>query len=232
MNPLDDTSGSVREFSGRAPLFPLPNAAFLPYVILPLHIFEPRYRKMAADALEGDQLIAMAQMKPGWETLRESEAPEIHSTVCLGRIVSWERLDDGRYYLLLQGLSRARVVGEEQNDLPYRVGQLELVEDAYASDSLIDRESRRSELLAGFRSLYPDVNLEKFFGELDETTVPLGMLCDILGYALRLPPADIQQILGETDVDARSELVLHQIKAAAREESKPPTDFPPKFSEN
>ena len=118
MNPDFGASWSVEQFSGKAPLFPLPNLAFLPYVILPLHIFEPLYRQITADALEGDKLIAMAQMKPGWEGLRDDESPDIHSVVCLGRIVSWERLDDGRYYLLLQGLSRARVLDEEPNDLP------------------------------------------------------------------------------------------------------------------
>lgn len=232
MNPNSDASRSVQEFSGKAPLFPLPNLAFLPYVILPLHIFEPRYRKMAADALQGDKLIAMAQMKPGWEALRDDEVPDIHSVVCLGRIVSWEQLDDGRYYLLLQGLSRARVVAEEENDLPYRVGQLELVNDEYSDEPVIDRDRRRRELLDGFRSLYPDISLEKFFGEFEEAAVPFGMLCDILGYALRLPPEAIQEILGEVDVDDRSELILQQIRTALHAEIQPPTDFPPKFSEN
>ena len=51
-------------FSGRAPLFPLPNVALFPQVLLPLHIFEPRYRQMTADALDGDGLIAMATLKP------------------------------------------------------------------------------------------------------------------------------------------------------------------------
>ena len=87
-------------------------------------------------------------------------------------------------------------------------------------------------MLDGFRSLYPDINLEKFFGDFEETAVPFGMLCDILGYALRLPPDVVQDILSEVDVDERSELILQHIRAARRADAQPPSDFPPKFSQN
>jgi Lon protease-like protein len=228
-----DATWSVQGFSGRAPLFPLPNVGFLPYVILPLHIFEPRYRAMTADALEGERLIAMALMQPGWEVLRPHDVPAIHQTTCLGRIASCQRLDDGRYYLLLHGMCRARVVAEEESNLPYRVGRLELFEDLYRADPVIDRDRRRRELLEGFRSLYPDINVEKFFGELQEESVPLGALCDIIGYALRLPPEAIQQLLEALDVDHRSELVLEQLRAIKRRKHQaPPHEFPPLFSEN
>jgi Lon protease-like protein len=233
MNPGFDAAWSVQGFSGRAPLFPLPNVAFLPYVIIPLHIFEPRYRAMTADALDGERLIAMALMQPGWEKLAKQDVPPIHRTVCLGRIASWERLDDGRYYLLLHGLCRARIVAEERDERPYRIGRLELFDDQYASQAVIDRDRRRSELLDGFRALYPDINVEKFFGELDEQSIPLGALCDIIGYALRLAPEAVQGLLDTTDVDERSDLVLAHLRDIARRKREtPPTDFPPAFSEN
>src|SRR5262245_53587958 len=57
----------LEHFSGRIPLFPLPNLVLFPHILQPLHIFEPRYRKMVADALTSERLLALALLKPGWE---------------------------------------------------------------------------------------------------------------------------------------------------------------------
>src|SRR5689334_9282717 len=117
---------ALQTFSGRAPLFPLPNVVLFPHVAVPLHIFEPRYRQMTADALAGERLIAMALLQ---EEETELAQPAIDPMVGLGRIIAHERLDDGRYILVLRGIARARVIREESLDLPYRVGQLELCTD-------------------------------------------------------------------------------------------------------
>ena len=92
-------------FSGVVRLFPLPNLVLFPGVIQPLHLFELRYRQMMDDALAADELIAIALMKPGWEPQYE-DRPSIHRTVCIGRIMTYTQLDDGRYNLLLQGIQR------------------------------------------------------------------------------------------------------------------------------
>src|SRR5271170_4410028 len=98
------------------PLFPLPNVVLFPRAVLPLHIFEERYKAMTADALSGDHLIAMAVLGPGWE--REYR-PEIEPVVCLGRIISYEKLPDGRYNFFLQGQIRAKIVREIRPDRLY-----------------------------------------------------------------------------------------------------------------
>lgn len=100
-------------------LFPLPNTVLFPCALLPLHIFERRYRMMTRDALAGDRLIAMALLKPGYEARYDHLDPAIHEVVCVGRIIREEQLPDGRYNLLLHGLVPARVV-EENRDLAYR----------------------------------------------------------------------------------------------------------------
>src|SRR5947208_11484422 len=92
----------LANFDGRVRLFPLPNLVLFPRVVQPLHVFEPRYRQLMADALDTDRLIAMALLRPGWEADYE-KAPPLHPTVCLGRIQQEERLGDGRYNFLLQG---------------------------------------------------------------------------------------------------------------------------------
>src|SRR3954465_12651185 len=110
------------------PLFPLPNVVLFPGAILPLHIFEERYKAMTADALRGPKRIAMALMRPGWEKNYHGR-PAIEPVVCVGEIISHEKLEDGRYNFLLRGYRRARVV-REYGDEPYRVGWLETVRDS------------------------------------------------------------------------------------------------------
>src|SRR5436305_6346291 len=92
-------------FGGTARLFPLPNLVLFPAVIQPLHIFEPRYRQLMADALADDRLMALALLQPGWED-NYYESPPIFPVVCLAKIFQEEQLPDGRYNLLVQGMSR------------------------------------------------------------------------------------------------------------------------------
>ncbi|HMB79837.1 MAG TPA: LON peptidase substrate-binding domain-containing protein, partial [Vicinamibacterales bacterium] len=100
------------------PLFPLPNVVLFPNVFLPLHIFEPRYREMVADALSGDRLIGMALLKPGWEHDYEGR-PAVYPIGCSALMTHAERLDDGRYNIVLRGIERFRIVQEDQ-DRVYR----------------------------------------------------------------------------------------------------------------
>jgi len=106
------------------PIFPLPSAVLFPKAILPLHIFEQRYRIMTADALSGSRLIALALLQPGYEATYHTLGAAIHPVVCVGRILREERLPDGRFNFLLQGLARGRVV-EENHELRYRRAKLE-----------------------------------------------------------------------------------------------------------
>jgi len=107
------------------PLFPLSNVVLFPGVFLPLHIFEPRYRAMVADALAGDRLIGMVLLRPGWELHYEGR-PAIYETGCAGLITHVEPLADGRYNIVLKGLSRFRVARED-HDQAYRVAHVESI---------------------------------------------------------------------------------------------------------
>lgn len=99
-------------------LFPLPNVVLFPDVLLPLHIFEPRYRQLTSDALDADRLIGMVLLRPGWEASYE-ERPPIYPIGCRGVIVHATQLDDGRYNIVVRGIDRIRIV-EEHDDSPYR----------------------------------------------------------------------------------------------------------------
>ena len=105
------------------PLFPLPNVVLFPNVFLPLHIFEPRYREMVADAVASDRMIGMVLLRPGWEGDYEGRPP-VYSVGCSGVVTHVERLADGRYNLVLRGLDRFRIIGED-HERSYRRAAIE-----------------------------------------------------------------------------------------------------------
>src|SRR5437870_1819833 len=123
--PAADTAAALFE---SVPLFPLPNVLLFPRAILPLHIFEERYKTMTADALAGPKQIAMALLKPGWEK-DYYHAPAIEPVVCVGTILTHEHLPDGKFNFLLQGQSRATILREVSSppDSPYRTADLEVL---------------------------------------------------------------------------------------------------------
>jgi Lon protease-like protein len=102
------------------PVFPLPEVVFFPETVLPLHVFEPRYRAMVADCLAGDRRLAVAMLRPGWERDYYGRPP-LHAVAGVGEIMQAEKLADGRYNVLLDGLWRVRIEEELGTDRPYRV---------------------------------------------------------------------------------------------------------------
>ena len=99
----------------RIPIFPLAGAILFPRAQLPLHIFEPRYREMVRDALDGSGRIGMIQ-----PSRREGEQPPLYQVGCVGEIVGVEELEDGRYNIVLLGSSRFRMIAEADLGTPYR----------------------------------------------------------------------------------------------------------------
>jgi uncharacterized protein len=124
------------------PVFPLPNVVLFPNVFLPLHIFEPRYRQMVDDALKGDRIIGMVLLRPGWQGNYEGR-PAIYPIGCAGVITHAERLSDGRFNIVLRGMEKFRVHGEETGR-PYRLAHVDSVPEP-SPESLRDavREHRR-----------------------------------------------------------------------------------------
>src|SRR5258708_18977220 len=94
------------------PIFPLPNVVLFPNVFLPLHIFEPRYREMVADALKGDRIIGMTLLRAGYES-RYEDRPPVYDIGCAGVITHAQPLADGRYDIVPRGLHRLRITSED-----------------------------------------------------------------------------------------------------------------------
>ena len=106
----------------RVPIFPLTGAILFPRSQLPLHIFEPRYKDMVRDAIDGSGRIGMIQ------PLRiddDNQAP-LYAVGCLGEIVGIEELDEGRFNIVLLGLNRFRYVQDVNMDVSYRCAEIEI----------------------------------------------------------------------------------------------------------
>ena len=114
------------------PLFPLPNAVLFPTALLPLHIFEERYRAMVTDALESERLIGLVMMRPGWERQYEG-TPAVYPVGCAGFITHADRLPDGRYNIILRGLEKFRIIEERparEDASCYRVARVDTISEA------------------------------------------------------------------------------------------------------
>ena len=105
------------------PIFPLPNVVLFPNVFLPLHIFETRYRAMVGDALGGDRIIGMVLLQPGYEQDYDGRPP-VFSIGCAGVITHAEPQGDSRFNIVLRGLERFRITGEDPAKA-YRLAQVE-----------------------------------------------------------------------------------------------------------
>jgi uncharacterized protein len=187
----------------RIPLFPLPGIVLLPGTLLPLHIFEPRYRAMVADALAGDQTIGMAMLKPGWE--RAGATPAIFPIGGAGRIVASEELPDGRYDIVLEGEFRYRVL-DEAPPAPYRVARVEEIRSVpFPTADEAARVGREAARL--FREIAGAISLPP----LPEEDVPAERLASELALRLRYEPTELQSLLETDAVSARLQAVVERM---------------------
>jgi uncharacterized protein len=136
-----DQRDTITQFPipSKIPVFPLPNVVLFPKTYLSLHIFEPRYRTMIADAALSGQCIGMALLKDGWETDYYGNPP-IFPKGCVGRLASVQPLDDGRSNILLQGLERFEIE-HEWYDKAYREATISL--SVRGTETSLDSSVRR-----------------------------------------------------------------------------------------
>jgi Lon protease-like protein len=231
-----DEDQDLRQFSKVCRLFPLPRVVHFPHSVLPLHVFEPRYRQMTEDALADDQLVTIVQLRsPTSEIGGGLGSPPIEEVACLGRIFQHEQLPDGRFNLMLLGRKRVRLKRELPSSKLYRLAEAELMEDIY-SDDRGHREASRLELTTLFRRAFErhqPVNSD--LSALLAKELPLGILTDIVAHALGLPTDLKQLLLAEPNVAARAEsllAILQQILENDPEADSGPKLFPPPFSMN
>lgn len=212
-------SGLVRVNFGRPmPLFPLNVVTLMPHAVLPVHIFEERYRQMVGDALDGAGQIAMAVFRgEGWREQYEG-APPIRDAVCIGQIVQHTTLPDGRYYIALHGVCRARVLEELPPDgrTMYRRAMLEpLGLPGPDERGLEPRRKRLRALLAGTR-LKELTEAGNIVEHLDNEEVPTSALFELISFTLLSDNELRYRLLAEPDASRRADLIEADLDAIRR----------------
>jgi Lon protease-like protein len=182
------------------PLFPLPETTLFPGVSRPLLIFEPRYRAMIADALKGDRIIGMVRLRPGFEKDYEGRPP-IHAVGCAGRIEEYEQLPDGRYVILLQGLTAFRVLSEDPRK-PYRLGRVEAVPDRIEEQERLALSSARNRLASLLVKVLP------FGVDPPDPALDDDEYVNVLAQNLPMPEDDRQALLERSSVLARASALI------------------------
>jgi ATP-dependent Lon protease len=235
MSAFDGYAFSPGEFSGTARLFPVPGLVMFPHVMQPLHVFEPRYCDLLGDAARDDRLIAMPTLAPGWERDYEGR-PALGAVACLGRIVASKPLGNGTHNLLLVGMRRVRLLREVPSTRSYREAEVEVCEDVYPAGQEVYQRVLTRELHRAMGQVLPGLpQAREQLDQLLRGEVSLGVLTDVIAYALDLSLAQKESLLAETNVHRRGELLLeclmvvdHRCAAAAPAMAI----FPPSFSAN
>ena len=196
---------------GRLPMFPLPGVVLLPHALLPLHIFEDRYRAMTRDVLKGSRFLAVSLIAPG-----ESEAaerPAVQRIAGVGEVMMAHELPDGRFNLVLRGRARIRIDEELATERPYReISATELPDlPVLDADELRDAEQSLRALVGQLADAIPEGGeiLRQVVAEQDTA----AELVDVLTAQLVYDPATRQRLLETREVMRRIERVSSEVVA-------------------
>lgn len=194
----------------RVAMFPLPNVVLLPGTLMPLHIFEPRYRDMIQDVLSGSGLLALARLKPGYEADYDNRPP-VHPILGVGRVIASDRLDDGRYNILVRGLIRARLAEELGAPCAYRLVRASPLLDMPSQGPLV-LEAAHEKLVAICDQLAGILEQGgKELRALARSASSPGGCADLVSSALITDPDDRQRLLEMRDPLGRLERVIQYV---------------------
>ena len=182
------------------PIFPLPELTFFPHTVLPLHVFEARYRAMVTDALARERRLAIVHLKPGFEADYAGK-PAVHAVAGAGEIVNAERLTTGRFNIVLRGDMRIRIVRELPADTLYRLVLAERLDDVEAAGDVKPVIER---IHMTCRRLLETVGrpVDLLDGAFAENLAP-GVVADRIASAVLPSAARRQELLETLEVDDR-----------------------------
>jgi Lon protease-like protein len=188
------------------PLFPLPNGVLFPHTPIPLYIFEERYRTMVREVLAGNGELVIALLRSGSESSHPGVAA-VHEIACLGRIETYEELEDGKYNIVVVGVQRIRIIREVQH-APYQMVEVEGVEDASYdehSEEIMKRQNHLSGLFAKFAELATGVKQQtmEFMPQLN-----FESLVNMVAMTLNLAIEQKQSLLEINEVSQRCDVLI------------------------
>jgi Lon protease-like protein len=194
------------------PLFPLPNVFLFPGCVMPLHIFEPRYRQMIADALEGDRVLALAALVSEGGAVQD-RAP-IHAIAGVGLIETDALRPDGRYDILVRGVARVRLVDELANGKPYREFRAEVLDDIWppgGAGALAQARGALEQLVLELVQVLPPESGAAQLAQAAARTTSPSVLADLVAAAVVSEPDNRLAVLEELDVARRLAMVTSEI---------------------
>jgi Lon protease-like protein len=198
---MDDAERIARALP-QLPIFPLPGAVLLPHSLVPLHIFEPRYRKMTKDAAAGLRVLALANV-PDPALMRHEPVPVL-PVIGVGVLARVESLPDGRFNIVLRGVLRARIRRELPMTEPYRVVEAEPLVAEPATGPESAQALRQMVLALAQTNAGPELLA---LTQLAANAADPGDLADVVASALLADPRERQAVLEATSVERRLELV-------------------------
>ena len=207
---------------GRLPLFPLPGFTLFPGTRVPLHVFEPRYRELVADVLRGNRLMALPQLKPGYEPAYYGR-PELFTVCGAGKVVEHRELPDGRYNILVEGIGRVRLGAEPASPSAYRVARVTPLADETTASPLV-LGALRGELQSLCSRLERDLPAFATIQAIFRDAATPGALSDRVASALIADPSERQHLIELLDPGARLERLidhLHQLFSALSRSKSP-----------
>jgi len=208
----------VTDSSNETPLFPLPDVVFFPKTLLPLHVYEPRYRALASEALEQDRIICTALLKPGWESDYYG-SPEVYPVGCVGKIVQHQKLPDGRYNITLDGIAKVRIESSVRLT-PYRLVRVSPVEDDSTWALGENAAEEAAELVRLFQQVHegqaPSILLAEMFGQ---NMTPEAIL-NTVALHLNAEPEVKEQLLEMDSLDLRYQTLVQILRNATKTQER------------
>lgn len=181
----------------RLPLFPIRGCILLPGEYLPLNVFEPRYLNMVDDALAGDRYIGVIQPAKGGTP----DNPDLEPVGCAGFIASHSETDDGRYLIVLQGLTRFDVDDEIQEPKPYRQASVSYQRFSHDLQQAVEQEEvMRQSFTDTLRAFFDKAGMQADWDSLEQA--PLGMIADKVAMAAPFD-GDAKQALLEAETTSQ-----------------------------
>ncbi len=188
------------------PIFPLPNVVLFPKTLLPLHIFEQKYRVMTREVIAGDGKLAIVLQRKGSETASGSR-PAVHEVACVGRIETYEELEGGKFDIVVAGIHRVRLIREIDHS-PYRMAEVSILEEA-SCDDLHEEVIHRRNHLGGLFTRYTELATS---GDRRASGMILQLdfeaLVNMTATTLDLPPEERQLLLEMDDVTNRCDVLI------------------------
>lgn len=233
----DGTTITVN-FAKPIPVFPLDSAVLLPQQVLPLHIFEPRYRQMIDHVLDGAGQIAMGVFQGGKWKQEYHGRPPLRPFVCVGQVVQHERLEDGRYNVLLQGVCRARIVQElpASAERLYREAVLSPVGLGDLDEQVLAESRDRLGGMLAEGPLTKLVAAPAVSEYINNPEVPTTAILELVSFTILHDPEVRYRLLAEPNAKLRARIIVEELDGLStllrRAESQRAEDWPKGMSWN